>query len=350
MLYIIYGADPLARKEAFDRLRAELDRDGSLATNTAAFDAKTASPQEVMAACDTVPFLGDGRLVVLEGALATAARFKRTPGGRGKTAARLEPDKDSGDEQDPGRWVVLSEYVPRMPPTTTLVLLDGAVAKTNPLLAALGPHGKVTECSPPSERELPAWVAARAKRMGLKLDAPAAKLLAELIGPEPYTLASELDKLLAYSGGGVVREKDVRELVTRAREHKGWDLTDAILDGKGAQAARVLSEMLEDGTHPQAIIGMIAQRYRRAAIVREMLDRRESGSAISEEIGVKVGFGLDRAIEQAQRLPWTAIQAAYARLIEADLDVKHGLMEDERLALELAVQELASRPTTAAAR
>ena len=73
---------------------------------------------------------------------------------------------------------------------------------------------------------------ARAKKIGLKLDAPAAKLLAELIGPDAWMLASELDKLLAYSGGEVVREADVRELVSRAKEHKGWDLTDAILDGR----------------------------------------------------------------------------------------------------------------------
>ena len=49
-------------------------------------------------------------------------------------------------------------------------------------------------------------------------------------------------------------------------------------------------------------------------------------------------------------MPLPAIRAAYARLIEAELDVKRGLMDDDRLALELAVQELASRPTAMARR
>ncbi len=59
MLYVIYGSDPLGRREVFDKLKAELGKDGSLATNHVTFDAKQTSPQEVMAACDTMPFLGD---------------------------------------------------------------------------------------------------------------------------------------------------------------------------------------------------------------------------------------------------------------------------------------------------
>lgn len=351
MLHIIYGKDSFARKEAFGKLRAELDKDGSLATNTITLDAKAASPQEVMAACDTVPFLGDGRLVVVEGVLRTAARLK--PGGKSRSKGR-PADRDVEQEEaeiDPGAWLVLADYVPRMPASTTLVLLDEAIDPRNALLKALGPLGRVEHCRELDERkELPAWVTARARKIGLKIDAAAAKLLAELIGPDAWMLASELDKLLAYSGGEIVREADVRELVSRAKEHKGWDLTDAILDGKGATAARVLSEMLEDGQPTQLILGQIAGRYRRVAIVRDMLDRSESGSAIAARLGVKMGYALDRLIEQAERLPLPAIRAAYARIIEADLDVKRGLMEDDRLALELAVQELASRPMAAARR
>jgi hypothetical protein len=81
-----------------------------------------------------------------------------------------------------------------------------------------------------------------------------------------------------------------------------------------------------------------------------MLDRGESSSAIAERINMKPGYGLDKAIEQARRNPLDAIRSAYARLIEADLDKKRGDMEDDRLALELAVQELAERNATPAAR
>ena len=223
MLHIIYGKDSFARKEAFGKLRAELDKDGSLITNTITLDAKAASPQEVMAACDTVPFLGDGRLVVVEGVLRTAARLKPS----GKSRARTTPahpdpsgriEGSGSDDVDPGVWLVLADYVPRMPASTTLVLLDDAIDPRNALLKALGPLGRVEQCKELDERkELPAWVTARARKIGLKIDATAAKLLAGLIGPDAWMLASELDKLLAYSGGEIVREAHVREMVSRAK-------------------------------------------------------------------------------------------------------------------------------------
>lgn len=357
MLYVIYGSDPLARREAFGKLKAELDKDGSLVTNSATFDARQATPQEVMAVCDTVPFLGDCRLVVVEGLLQQGSRIKK---GRKRAPSRTAKPEASDEADDGGAWAALVGYVPRMPATTTLVLLDDDVPPSNGLLMAIGPLGQVEHCVPPSERDLPGWVMSRAKKMGLKLDAPAARVLAELIGPDPLTLASELEKLLAYSGGStvgqgpspdaaVVRETDVRELVSRAKEHKGWELADAVLDGQGAKAARVLNELLEDGQPAALLLATVAGRYRRIAIVRDMLDRGEPGTQIARRLGVKVGYGLDKLIDQAQHTPPSAVRAAYARFILAELDLKRGLMDD-RLALELAVQELASRSVASASR
>jgi DNA polymerase-3 subunit delta len=345
MLYVFYGSDSLARREAFDKLKAELDKDGSLATNYVTFDAKGASPQEVMAACDAMPFLGDQRLVVIEGLFKQASRLRKG-GPRAARAKASEADDGDGDE-DGGRWGALAGYVPHMPQTTTLVVLDDEVAATNALLKALGPLGKVEHCTLPIEKTLPQWVTSRAKQIGLKLDARAANTLAELIGPDPLTLASELDKLLAYSGGDIVREADVRELVSRAKEHKGYELADAVLEGQGAKAARILHELLEDGQPAPVLLSTVAGRYRRIAIVRDMLARGEHDTEIARQINTKMGFGLTKLIEQAQRTPTAAIRAAYARLIQAELDLKRGLM-DERLAIELAVQELASGPMVAA--
>ncbi|MDP9180382.1 MAG: DNA polymerase III subunit delta, partial [Chloroflexota bacterium] len=355
MLYVIYGSDPLARREAFHKLKAALDKDGSLATNTVTFDARQATPQEVMAACDTAPFLGDCRLVVVEGLLQQGSRVKK---GRKRAPSRTAKAEAADEADDGGPWAALAGYAPRMPATTTLVLLDDDVPSSNGLLMTIGPLGKVEHFVPPSERDLPGWVMQRAKKMGLKLDAPAARVLAELIGPDPLTLASELEKLLAYSGGStvgqgpspdaaIVRETDVRELVSRAKEHKGWDLADAVLDGQGAKAARVLHEMLEDGAVAAVLLSTVAGRYRRLAIIRDMLNRGEPSTVIARRINAKMGYGFDKLIDQAQRTSPAAIRAAYARLIQAELDLKRGItggLMDDRLALELAVQELASRP------
>jgi DNA polymerase III delta subunit len=155
-------------------------------------------------------------------------------------------------------------------------------------------------------------------------------------------LASEMEKLGIYAGTAPVREADVRELVSRASEQKGYFLADAVAEGQGATAARVLQEMLEDGQPTSVILSTVAGRYRRIALVKEMMENRASRAEVARRLGIKE-FSAERLIEQASHTSWPAVRAAYARLIEAELDLKRGLMDDP-LPLELAVQELAARP------
>jgi DNA polymerase-3 subunit delta len=234
-----------------------------------------------------------------------------------------------------------------MPPSTTLVLLDGPITAGNALLKKFGPLGEVTQFSAPSERDVAGWVTARAKKTGLRIDARAAHLLAELIGPDPWLLASEMEKLGAYAGSEPVREEDVRELVSRAKEQKGYLLADAVVEGQGATAARLLQEMIDDGAVLAVILSTLAGRYRRIAVAKEMIERRASGGEIARRLAMKQNFALDKLLDQASRHSWPAIRAAYDRIVQSELDLKRGLMDD-RVALELVVQELASRQPRAA--
>lgn len=332
MLYIFYGPELLARRDALERLKASLDSDGSLVTNTTHLDAARSSPQEVIAACDTVPFLGEHRLVIVEGLLSQAAR-------RGR---RTEDEEEDEPPPDAGRWEPLVAYIPNMPPSSVLVLVDGDATANNVLLKKLGPLGEVKQFKTPSERDLPGWVSAQAKKIGLKIDAPAVRLLAGLIGPDTWMLTSELDKLCAFANGETVREGDVRELVSRASEQKGYFLSDAVVDGQGAKAARLLQELIDDGAVPQVLLSTVAGRYRRIAVAKEMMERGAPGAEIARRLGIKPNFALDRLLEQASRTSWPAIRWAYDRIIQAELDTKRHSM-DAQVALELVVQELASR-------
>ena len=338
VLYIFHGADTFTRREALAELRASLDVGGALATNTVTLRANETSAGEVMAACATPPFLGTHRLVIVEGLLKLAQDGRK----RGRKS-------EEGDAAA-AAWEPLTASLPEMPESTALVLVDGSVSRDNPLLDRLRSVAKVQPCEPPAPRALADWAQARAQKLGLKLERGAAQKLAQLVGgqePGPdresldtWSLASEIDKLAAYTGGPVIRAEDVEALTPGLREQKSYFLCDAIAERRPAAAAKLLHELLIQNDPPQVILATIAGHFRRLAIAREMLDAGADTAAIGPEVG-RVGYGLEKLVEQASSYSLAEIRVVYAEIVDADFVHKSG-RSDEIGAIEVLVQEIAS--------
>jgi DNA polymerase-3 subunit delta len=334
MLYILYGSDSFSRSEALRALKRELDVDGSLESNTAEFEAGQAAPAEVIAACDTVPFLGGRRLVLVEGALS------KTPTSGGGRRGRRAPAEDESGTVARGPWWALVEYAGRMPETTTLVLVDGG-SVDEALLDELKPFATVVGFALPGPREVTGWVQARARARGVEIDGRACSTIAELVGNDTGIIASEIEKLLMYAAGERITENDVKALVPDIRDREGYLLADAVADGKAAQATKLLHEMLRKGKHhPGALLATIENRYRRLAVAREMINAGATGTQIGSNLRMS-GYGLERLHEQASRVSMERVSWALDRIAQSDQDVKEGRL-DERLSLELLVQDLAS--------
>jgi DNA polymerase-3 subunit delta len=232
MLYILHGRDDFSRREELGRIKASLDSDGMLTTNTDALDGREVTLEQLTAICGTIPFLGSHRLVVVEGLL---GRFESDRPRRGGARPRRGPGADLE------RWLALAEAVQVLPASTTLVFLDDELSAGNPLLEALRPHAEVREFRELKPGAVLQWVMERAQNQGIDISPTAAKLLAELVGNKLWVLASELDKLAAYAQGRRIEGADVKALVSAAREVNVFAMVDAVVEGR-APAARLLRQ------------------------------------------------------------------------------------------------------------
>src|SRR5688572_7195421 len=160
MLHILYGPDSYSRAEVVTALKRSLDSDGMLASNINTLEAKSLTPQHLQMVCDALPFLAANRLVIVEGLLARLSGGATRRGRRGGAAAKF-----------PEEWQALPEMIARMPPTTTLVLLDGELPPDAPLVAALAEHGRARNFPRIPARALDPWIAQRAKERGVSLEA-----------------------------------------------------------------------------------------------------------------------------------------------------------------------------------
>jgi DNA polymerase III subunit delta len=199
---------------------------------------------------------------------------------------------------------------------------------------------------------------------GKKVDADAEELLAERVGEDARTLASELAKLAAYVGSRkAITAEDVRQTVARVAEDPFFALGNAVeaRDLRGALA--ILDRTLADGGSVHMVIGQLASTVRRMIEERERA-RRVAGEdrigsarewealvfpAIPEgERGERKPYGFWMKYQASLRFTREELLRALADVAEADLSAKSG--RDGRAPVErLLVRMLADRERRGAA-
>ena len=330
---VIYG-DEFLVSTALRELHEEVGPEESREANSHRVSAPQASLASIAPMCDAVPFLAEMRLVMVSGALAEVepSRSGGQRRGRGRGASR-----SSG-----GNWEGLDGYVERMPPTTLLVFVDGPVRGGNPLLEQLRPLGEVREMPTPSGEALARWIRERVAGKDCNILPGAITLLSRLVGPNLRVLDGELEKLALYAGQEPIAEAHVRELVAEVRETSVFSVVDAVLERRPAVALRATNRLSQGGAGFAEVISLVSMQVRRVVLARHLLDSGLPQAEIGSRLNIGPDFVLRKTIQQARSHSPQGLALLYEALLEADLAVKQGRMEEE-VALQLLFTQVPGR-------
>ena len=327
MIQLLYGDDLVGVEEALSELTANSGPDDLRDVNQITLRADGLTPDSVVAAAFTVPFMTDRRTVVVKDLL---TRFERGRPRRGSS---------SGEGRDPlGEWSSLPDQLGSMPPTTDLLFVDGGLSRNNPMLRRLSPLSEVREFRMPSDRDLPGWIANRANRIGVNIDRNACAVLADAVGRQPMLIDSELHKLALYCGDRPASAEDVREMVAYVREANIFQAVDAVMDGRSDIALRLIGRIMDDGSPAVYVMTMIARQIRLLLMANDLIARGEAQDQIGRRIRLS-GWVLNKTLQQARRTSQQNLEYMHGRLVETDLLLKTKPI-DEQLALEMLVAEL----------
>jgi DNA polymerase-3 subunit delta len=339
-VYVFCGPDQFRARDTLLKLRHELDTDGNLGHNTTRLEGRGLSPADLRAACHAASFFVESRLVVVEGMQSRLSGSRRRgSGSRSRRGAATATTTEGTSDFD--QFV---EILTTMPPSTTVVLLDES--PPNALIEALGSDAKVTQFPVLRGQELRTWVTQRARERDANLSPGAVERLVTAIdGNHLGELAQEIDKLATYAGGRTVQPADVDEMVSGAVQFQIWDLTDAVIEGRGDRALSVLRKMDARDYPPQLLIFMLTRQYRQTLLAQTMLRDGMSTAQIGSELGIASSFPLRKVIDQASRYPAEALEKAYRCLLQTDVSVKTGVL-DVDTALQMLIVDLAELAKT----
>lgn len=323
MIYVLFGADDFSLRGKLEDLKSGLGDEESLALNTTFFEAQQLTLSQLIGAIQAAPFLGSNRLVIVEGLL---SRFEQKE-------ARRDPDF--------GEWQGLDDYASQMPSTTVLILIDGKIAKNNPLLKKVAPISEVQEFPQMKGARLEQWIDSCVAKCGGRISPRAVRLLNELAGDNLWVLSSEIEKLCLYTRGRRIEEEDVRQITTYAREANVFAMVDAVVEKRVPTAMQLLHQLSTEGMAPTHLLFMLTRQLRLMVQARELDGRGLSLAERQKQLGVSPNYPIERLLKQSARYPMPRLIEIYQKLLETDVAIKTGKWQD-KLALDLLVAEVCS--------
>lgn len=330
MIYLLYGEDVLSLDEMLKSLKQSAGPAELYDVNVTTLDGAQVSYGELVATASTVPFLSDKRLVIVRGLLSRFESRNSRNGGRA-----------SASERKLGEWEGLGDALKGVPESTDLVFVDGGLSAGNPLLKAVRPLAQAHTFPLPSARELPQWIRQRAAKLGVNVEPKAVSTLAETIGSDTRVIDNELQKLALYRMSQPVRQEDVEEMVSYAKEASIFAAVDAVLEGRAGAAIRMIQQILDAGRPPVYIITMIARQVRLLILAKELKAQRLQQAEIGRRLSLS-GYPLTKTLEQEGRFTHQRLADIHRKLLEADLAIKSGGASDEQMALDMFIVELAA--------
>jgi DNA polymerase-3 subunit delta len=172
-------------------------------------------------------------------------------------------------------------------------------------------------------------------------------MLTDYVGSNLWIMASEIDKLILFTGGGQIEADDVRRVVSYVHEASVFNLADAILEFRGGTAEKLAEQLLQKGASPAYLLVMLTRQARLIVRVKELKNQRRSEAEIMGQLEIASPFILRRTLEQASRYTLPRLKEVYHKLLETDLAIKTGRYDAE-LAINILIAELCQRATVRA--
>ncbi len=318
--YLIHGDDHGAVAERRARLRALAEAGGD-AGSVELLEGEQGTPAGVAQALCAMTFAMGLRVLIVDG----VERWKQ---------AEVESQ--------------LAPAMKAMPPDTTVALFarEEGRAKAPAALhrAVEKAGGQVVAESTVKPWELPRWVREQAARMGIALDAAAAKALVAQVGERQQRLLRELEKLaleadLAAGGARVsVSVEDVERRAAQSATTRVWGLADALVAGDAVRALRDYLSLRRQGERLPGLTFVMAGRLREALAVALRLAEGESVAEVKRGLRMPPRAA-ERFVADVARTEPERLRASLQALADLELDTRGGALVNAQRSRLSGLQE-----------
>ena len=310
--WLLEGEEDRLRRAAVEEIRKTLLPPGLEALNGVSLTAP--DTDSLIAACETLPFMADMRLVIVREQTGLAGRAE-------------------ADDR-------LCDYIQKVPPHCLLLfLLHGASDGRKKLPRAFAKLNRLVNFARMQEGELCGWIIAEFAGLGKTCDQQSARELMFAAGSDGTRLSGEIAKLAALAGDEPYISRElVRQGASATAEYSVFQLVDAVVTGQRAQALRLTHSLLTAGESPMAILSLLLRQYRMLQRVKILKLEKIPPQNYAAALGVP-DWAVRNYLRQADSLTGRDVRNGVRYCLDMEYRVKSGLVS-HRGCLETVLLQL----------
>ena len=296
-IVLMFGNDLFALKDTLDRWKkAFIDKyDGDI--NLDELEGSVA-PNQIVEACQAMPFLGEKRLVIVRNFLA----------------------EQTADEQK--KFAELLTEIPEDNGTLLLVEEKNPDKRTS-LYKALSKSARLEEFKALTGEDLIRSVLKTVEKKGGKIEWNTASALCALCGENTWKLHHEIQKLMDYAEGQPITRTMVDKLVHEDAKTDIFKLTDALGQKRPHEAIRLFHQLVEKGEPIPLIYTMLVRQIRILIQCKELSDIGKPASQIAELTKIHP-YAVSQTLPQCRNFSLEELKQLFRKLVAIDLRMKTG--------------------------
>ncbi len=297
-VYILYGEEAYLRSQYKDKLKTALLGDGD-AMNFHYFEGKDVRSQEVIDLAQTMPFLAERRVIMLE----NSGLFSH------------------GGED-------LAEYMSAISPTAYFVFVEPTVDKRSKLYKAATAKGRAIEFKAQDETTLKRWILGLLKKENKNITERDLNLFLDKTGSDMENIRGELEKLFCYCmEKDVITAQDIEAVCTKQVSSQIFDMINAVAERRQKAAMDLYYDLLTLKEPPMRILFLITRQFNLLLQVKELRNKGFDANTIGEKVGL-AGFIARKYAAQAAKFKEADLRSALTDCVETEEAVKTGRMND----------------------
>mgnify|MGYP000863777265 FL=1 len=244
--------------------------------------------QRINEAVQNLPFLSDGRLVVLK-----------------------NPSANKGFVEN------VEHILEGMPEITTLIIIETKLDKRSNYYKYLQKHTDYKEFNDLDVPQLATWLVGEAKNSDAVISLADARYLVERVGINQQLLAQELKKLITYDK--TIKRVNIDDLTVRSPHSTIFDLLESAFAGNTQKALELYKEQRQMKVEPQQIIAMFAWQLQILALVKTSGNKSPQDIAKEAKLNPYV---VSRSAALAKKITYQALEQYVEDLYAIDIASK----------------------------